>query len=231
MPAQRLPVYVEAEKRFRDRLERMPLGSMVLGYVQQSNIDAWTEPLPEPEEADRRALLRGLEDAVVVDALCGGPESVEPFRELLARYGARAYVGIDNRTFDADTTGVPIRNFGIAFRLRPRPGAVPGVVVQGDAVEVMRRLPSGLGAVALNGINNEIMNPTEPYGRDFLDNVVRVAGPRGLIFGVERSFGPLAELVRTDNADGDIIQPSEPNAPVFYFLYPKPKPRRRQASS
>jgi len=195
----------------------------------RSHTRVWTVPLPDHEEANRRALLHGLDGVVVIDPFCGGPESVEPFRELLAKYGARAYIGIDQRTFDGDITGRAIGNFGIVFRLRPRPNAVPGVIVQGDALQAMRRLPNELGAVALNDIGQESMDPTEPYGRDFLDHTLRVAGKHNLIFGEEERFGPLAELYRTDSADGYVIVSPEPGqSERFYFLYSKVRqPRRR----
>lgn len=204
------PVYaslIDAEQRQIDTTVRYPGRVVAWEHV---HVDYWTTDVgvqwSQPENdrlaAERNELLRKLARVPLLDLGCGGPASTEPFREFVAPYSPSLYLGVNHLAARGSRPYVEIPGFATVISQTPEQDAVlPGALVYGDMLQVLSQLPGNSMNIALNGIDGFILDGDSAYGQAVIREVIRVAKPEGLVWGITRNRGILADLAESDEFD------------------------------
>jgi len=215
------PLIAEQQAVARE-LEETP---MARSSHQTVHVDLWTRDGLEwdaPENADnlhrRDEVLSALADAPLLDLGCGDEPSYSQFRRFVQQYGPSMYIGINNVATDAPEDRQEIAEFGTVWPLSDDEALAPGVMVRGDMLEVLSRLPAGFN-VSLNGVD-EYMVETKtrtgeraPYAAAIVAEIIRVTAPGNVVFGVTKEAGLLARLAESGAFDVTFVQlPPEESA-------------------
>ncbi len=162
-------------------------------YWTTNRLVAWRGPTKEL----RDSWLNRLAGAPLLDLGCGSLEGSESFRSFVAQYRPSAYMGVDHITSYGDQPSVDVAEFGIVTPLPEADDALPGLMVHGDILEVLSRLPDNSVNIALNGVDEWLMPAGGAYGQAVTQEIIRVARPGGLVFGVTLAEGVLKALAQS----------------------------------
>jgi SAM-dependent methyltransferase len=185
--------------------------------------DLWLDIIMKGSERDSSFINRSLEKLkgqTVVDLGCG--RNYPAFQGFLKTYGLRDYIGVETHVIFGNDRARPVEGLGdVAYLDEDEGDATDGAVIRGDMLRVISRLPDLSFSVALNGIDDYVVNSETPYGVRLAEEIARVLHPDGLCIGVTGNGGVLELLkqntfLRTQtlpipNTDPDVVA-------NFYFI-------------
>lgn len=165
-------------------------------------------------------LLAGLKDQVVLDVGCG-PVS-QDFQSFLSRFGSRGYIGVDTHSYFGPGRNIRrLDGLGDAVYLDEADGdKLDGIVIKGDMLRLVSRLPDGSVSIALNGIDEYVANTESPYGQRLAAEIKRVLDPNGMIIGITGNGGVLDMLAADPDFQTVILRvvPGTSISTRYYFL-------------
>jgi SAM-dependent methyltransferase len=181
----------------------------------------WSKPEHVALRRQRDAWLGKLSGGVLLDLGCGEVGSRRAFQRFVMSYEPRAYVGVDHNLAYGIGPYEEIEDFGITMPFDARERSVlPGMLVRGDILEVLEKLPSDSMNVALNGMDDHMIAAGGDYGKAVAQEVVRVARPGGVVLGVTMDWGILPRLSASGEFAAQYV-PFHPNVVDgngYYFM-------------
>jgi hypothetical protein len=180
----------------------------------KEKIDQWFEIPDKAPQAPYAQLWENMKDGEGLKQLArlrgqtvldlGNGQTTVVFQRFIKKFGAKAYIGVDSRNaLGSGRRREHIDGFGEVAHLDAEQGdPLEGVLVRGDLLRVATRLPDNSVSVALNGIDNFIVNTASPYGQRLSDEIKRILHPDGLIFGLQSQAGLLSDLLGDESLSG-----------------------------
>jgi hypothetical protein len=194
-----------ATKNFRWTVGILAVRNMLIDVRQARFADMWTKgkrgnpnhPQDIALEATRDAFFSRIVGGVALDLGCGPEESRQDFQELVAKYGPRAYIGVDH-VIAPHRDGTAIEELGFVMPQSPEQGdAIPGALIEGDLLATLAHLPdASMRAVFANGLDGHMVEPGSKYEQDVMSEVTRVVEPDGMVLGYTKAGGILSVLSR-----------------------------------
>ena len=142
--------------------------------------------------------LWGLAGHVVLDLGHGGRPS--GFRTFIKQFKPAGYVGVGPR-LPASMRGRKIPEFGAVASLAAGNSGLPGVLIGGDPLEMLGRLPDDSVDVAVRHADAFLKPTSLDYRCAVAEQIARVVRPAGLVFGVTDTSGLFNLLRQTQRFD------------------------------
>lgn len=170
------------------------LGPLMLGFLQDAVGDYWGDLYLRSSHADEAsAVLEQFHGRRVIEPGCG-PEP-RKFHHLLGSYKPSDYIGIDQGVNLSGRPTVSVPEAGRLATLSANQGdPLTGMVVAGDMLNVISRLPDHYGSYVINGVDNSLIKSGSPYGQALMREIYRTTEPGGIIAGITFAGGILTEL-------------------------------------
>ncbi len=187
--------------------------------------ERWEIPLERGYAFHEQVLqmLSYLKNQVVLD-LGSGPDS-RNFQNILSRFQPKGYIGVDTHSYFGPRRSIKrLEGVGDVVYLDEMEGdKLEGLVIRGDMLKVASRLPEHSVSIALNGIDEFVVNSRSPYGERLAVEVKRILDPEGVIIGITGDSGIL-EVLAADQELQTVKLPAaqaRSNPASFYFIEEK----------
>lgn len=225
-------VFTKFEDAKLHRIPKLPLDLVIeaLGEEQEQKTgkkyldqpfefysDVWTRMLEQPELPESQDLdkqFQKLSNQIIFD-LGNGPNP-RLFQATLKKYNPTGYVGVDTVNRLNTRRSPRETDYGhVAYYDTDAGDILEGALIRGDSLRVASRLPDNSVSVAINGLDNIIVDMQTPYGERLLEEVQRIMHPRGLVFGFTAEEGLLVELSKQDSIKQE--RPTMPEYGIYVF--------------
>lgn len=178
-------------------------------YLKEDIIDA------------RERMLGAMQGQVVIDLGCGYDRS---FQRLALEYGAAQYIGIDRDLTMQDDGTLRGGELGGKRELILDHYDDESLLVSGDLLDFLARLPDDFATFALNGIDGYILPENTDYALEVLTQLTSSTKVGGAILGVDsaRQHGILHDVRNSPEFQTDEVRLGVRSG-VWIFCYTKLK--------